>query len=131
LASQPCKRARAPQRRHRYRCRVEATLCADLCCGAYMLHGGSQMSEELEGTVNKLGGRAQSAVGDALGDAKTSTEGRIREAAGKIQENYGAAAETVRGFTEELTERIHETPLLAVLAAAGVGYLLGRLTARD
>ncbi len=89
------------------------------------------MSEELEGTVNKLGGRAQSAVGDALGDAKTSTEGRIREAAGKIQENYGAAAETVRGFTEELTERIHETPLLAVLAAAGVGYLLGRLTARD
>jgi uncharacterized protein YjbJ (UPF0337 family) len=89
------------------------------------------MSDEIEGAVNKLAGKAQGAVGDALGDTKTSVDGRIREAAGKIQENYGAAAEQVRGFTEELTERIHETPLLAVLAAAGLGYLLGRITSRD
>jgi uncharacterized protein YjbJ (UPF0337 family) len=89
------------------------------------------MSDEVEGTVNKFAGKAQGAAGDLLGDTKTSVEGRIREASGKIQENYGAAAEQVRGFTEELTERIHETPLLAVLAAAGLGYLLGRLTARD
>lgn len=89
------------------------------------------MSDEIHGTVNKVAGKVQGAAGDFLGDAKTSTEGRIREAAGMIQENYGAAAESVRGFTEELTERIHETPLLAVLAAAGIGYLLGRVTARD
>jgi uncharacterized protein YjbJ (UPF0337 family) len=89
------------------------------------------MSDEVEGTVNKFAGQAQSAAGDLLGDTKTSVDGRLREAAGKIQENYGAAAEQVRGFTEELTERIHETPLLAVLAAAGLGYLLGRITARD
>lgn len=89
------------------------------------------MSDEIDGTVNKYAGKAQGAAGDVLGDTKTSTEGRIREAAGKLQENYGAAAEQVRGFTEELTERIHETPLIAVLAAAGIGYLLGRITARD
>ncbi len=89
------------------------------------------MNDEIEGAVNKLAGKAQGAAGDVLGDTKTSVDGRIREAAGKIQENYGAAAEQVRGFTEELTERIHETPLLAVLAAAGLGYLLGRITSRD
>ncbi len=89
------------------------------------------MSDEIDGTVNKVAGKVQGAAGDILGDAKTSIDGRLREAAGKIQENYGAAAEQVRGFTEELTERIHETPLLAVLAAAGLGYLLGRITARD
>ncbi len=89
------------------------------------------MSDEIEGTANKVAGKVQGTAGDYLGDAKTSIDGRIREAAGKIQENYGAAAEQVRGFTEELTERIHETPLLAVLAAAGLGYLLGRITARD
>jgi uncharacterized protein YjbJ (UPF0337 family) len=89
------------------------------------------MSDEIQGAVNKAAGKVQSAAGDVLGDTKTSVDGRIREAAGKLQENYGAAAEQVRGFTEELTERIHETPLLAVLAAAGLGYLLGRITARD
>ncbi len=89
------------------------------------------MSDEFDGTVNKVAGKVQGAAGDVLGDTKTSIDGRLREAAGKIQENYGAAAEQVRGFSEELTERIHETPLLAVLAAAGLGYLLGRITARD
>jgi uncharacterized protein YjbJ (UPF0337 family) len=89
------------------------------------------MSDELEGTVNKFAGKAQAAAGEALGDSKIEAEGRMREAAGTIKENYEAAANQVRGFTEELTERIHETPLLAVLAAAGVGYLLGRLTTRD
>ncbi len=89
------------------------------------------MSDEFDGAVNKVAGKVQGAAGDMLGDTKTSIDGRLREAAGKIQENYGAAAEQVRGFTEELTERIHETPLLAILAAAGLGYLLGRITARD
>ena len=89
------------------------------------------MSDELEGAANKFAGKVQGAAGDVLCDAKTSVDGRLREAAGKIQENYGAAAEQVRGFTEELTERIHETPLLAVLAAAGIGYLLGRVMSRD
>jgi uncharacterized protein YjbJ (UPF0337 family) len=89
------------------------------------------MSDELEGTVNKYAGKAQAAAGEILGDTKTEADGRLRQAAGAIKENYGAAAEQVRGFTEELTERIHETPLLAVLAAAGIGYLLGRVTARD
>jgi uncharacterized protein YjbJ (UPF0337 family) len=83
-----------------------------------------------EGTAREFVGKAQSAAGDLLGDSKTQAEGRIRQATGQAQEAYGAAADQLRGLTEELTDRIHETPLLAVLGAVGIGYLIGRLTAR-
>lgn len=86
--------------------------------------------DSIEGTVREFAGKAQGAAGDVLGDSKTQAEGRIREAAGQAQQAYGAATEQLRGLTEELTDRIHETPLLAVLGAVGIGYLIGRLTAR-
>lgn len=89
------------------------------------------MSDQFEGTVNKVAGKAQSAAGDLLGDSKTEAQGKLRQAAGVIQDNYGAAADQLRGFSEELTERIHESPLLAVAAAAGIGFLLGRVLGRD
>jgi uncharacterized protein YjbJ (UPF0337 family) len=86
--------------------------------------------DRAEGTVREFAGKAQGAAGDILGDSKTSAEGRIREAAGQAQQAYGQAADQLRGLTEELTDRIHETPLLAVLGAVGLGYLIGRLSAR-
>jgi uncharacterized protein YjbJ (UPF0337 family) len=84
----------------------------------------------VDGTAREFVGKAQSAAGDLLGDSKTQAEGRIRQATGQAQEAYGAAADQLRGLTEELTDRIHETPLLAVLGALGIGYLIGRLTSR-
>jgi len=86
--------------------------------------------DRAEGTVREFAGKAQAAAGDVLGDSKTSAEGRVRQAAGQAQEVYGQAADQLRGLTEELTDRIHETPLLAVLGAVGIGYLIGRLTAK-
>jgi uncharacterized protein YjbJ (UPF0337 family) len=86
--------------------------------------------DRVEGTVREFAGKAQSTAGDVLGDSKTSAEGRVRQAAGQAQEAYGAAADQLRGLTEELTDRIHETPLLAVLGAVGIGYLIGRLTTK-
>jgi uncharacterized protein YjbJ (UPF0337 family) len=86
--------------------------------------------DRIEGTVKEFAGRAQGAAGDLIGDTKTSAEGRLRQASGQAQEAYGAAADQIRGLSEELTDRIHETPLLAVLGAIGLGYLIGRLTAR-
>ncbi len=84
----------------------------------------------VDGTAREFVGKAQSAAGDLLGDSKTQAEGRIRQATGQAQEAYGAAADQIRGLSEELTDRIHETPLLAVLGAVGLGYLIGRLTAK-
>ena len=86
--------------------------------------------DRIEGTAKELGGKVKGAAGDLLGDTKMQADGRIQEAVGKLQDNYGAAADQIRGLTEELTERVHESPLLAVLASIGIGYLLGRLTAR-
>ncbi len=86
--------------------------------------------DRIEGTAREFGGKVQGAAGDILGDTKMSTEGRVHEAVGKLQENYGAAADQIRGLSEELSERVHESPLLAVLVSVGIGYLLGRLTAR-
>ncbi len=86
--------------------------------------------DRIEGTVGKVAGKVQGAAGDFLGDSKMQGEGRIREAAGYVQENYGAAVDQVRGLSEELADRVQESPILAVLGAVGIGYLLGRLTAR-
>ncbi len=86
--------------------------------------------DRIEGTARELGGKVKGTAGDLLGDTKMQADGKIQEAVGKLQDNYGAAADQIRGLTEELTERVHESPLLAVLASIGVGYLLGRLTSR-
>lgn len=89
------------------------------------------MNEDtVEGTVGKVAGKVQGAAGDMLGDSKMQADGTIRQAAGYVQENYGAAVDQVRGLSEELAERVQESPLLAVLGAVGIGYLLGRITAR-
>jgi uncharacterized protein YjbJ (UPF0337 family) len=91
----------------------------------------THMNEDrVDGTMKEFAGKAQSTAGDLLGDSKTSAEGRIRQATGQAQEAYGAAADQIRGLSEELTDRIHETPLLAVLGALGLGYLIGRLTSK-
>jgi uncharacterized protein YjbJ (UPF0337 family) len=77
----------------------------------------------VEGTVREFAGKAQGAAGDMLGDSKTSAQGRVNEAAGQ-------ATDQLRGLADELTDRIHETPLLAVLGAVGLGYLIGKITSR-
>jgi len=87
-------------------------------------------SDRAEGTIREFAGKAQSTVGDVVGDTDSQVDGRIKQAAGQAQQAYGAATEQLRGLSEELTDRIHETPLLAVLGAVGLGYLIGRLTAR-
>jgi uncharacterized protein YjbJ (UPF0337 family) len=86
--------------------------------------------DKLEGTFREAKGRVQGAAGDLLGDSKNQAEGKLNEVAGKLQQNYGEAADQLRGLAGELTDRIHETPLLATLAALGLGYVIGRLTAR-
>jgi uncharacterized protein YjbJ (UPF0337 family) len=84
----------------------------------------------VEGTVREFAGKAQSAAGDILGDSKHSAEGRVREAAGQAQKAYGAASDQIRNLTDEVGDRINEAPILAVLGALGVGFLLGKLSSR-
>ena len=50
----------------------------------------------------------------------------VAEVAGRAEEAVYGAAGAVRGQAEALSDRVRDQPLLAVLIAAGIGYLLGR-----
>ena len=72
---------------------------------------------EFGGGARNAAGRVQEAVGEAAGDIKTRAEGLYNQAAGEAQQQI------VR-----LGDVIKEQPIVSVLIALGIGYLLGRLT---
>ena len=72
---------------------------------------------EFGGAARNAAGRAQEAVGEAAGDARRRAEGLYNQAAGEAQQQI------VR-----LGDVIKEQPIVSVLIALGIGYLLGRLT---
>lgn len=110
-------------------------------------------TDRIVGAAKDLGGRAQGAVGDAVGSDRDSLEGRYREAEGKAQRLYGQAKETVRDVADDLGDyasdaydrvsrhggtylrdgrervqsQVGENPFLALLIAGAVGYGLALL----
>ncbi|MGA8197042.1 MAG: hypothetical protein WB902_27190 [Acetobacteraceae bacterium] len=52
----------------------------------------------------------------------------VTEAAGRAEAAMYGAAGKVRDQAEVVSGRVREQPLLAILIAAGVGYVLGRVT---
>ena len=76
------------------------------------------MSDKVQGMARDMAGRAQQALGDTFGDAKTQAQGLYNQASGQAQEQMGRLAEVIR-----------DQPLIAAAIALGVGYILGRLTA--
>lgn len=85
---------------------------------------------QVDGTVQDVAGKVQNAAGGLMGDSKTQAEGKAREIGGKLQQNYGAAADQVKDYASTLSDRIQEQPLIAVGIAAAVGYLLGTIGKR-
>jgi len=83
--------------------------------------------DRLQGAARTVGGRIEEKAGEYLGDAKTQMQGRIDEAAGKLQNSYGAMVEDIEEFTERLRDRVTDQPLVSILLAAAVGYLIGRV----
>ena len=77
---------------------------------------------QVEGTVNKVAGRIQDAAGALTGDADQQAKGKARAAAGDVQAKAGDIIERAREWASD-------RPLNKVLIAAGVAFLLGRLTA--
>jgi uncharacterized protein YjbJ (UPF0337 family) len=76
-----------------------------------------------EGTLRNIGGKVEDAVGGLTGDSSTRLRGKANEAAGAAQDMYGQAADGVRDFATE-------QPMMALLAAAGLGLMLGIVIAR-
>jgi uncharacterized protein YjbJ (UPF0337 family) len=82
------------------------------------------MSEaRVEGTMRDFVGKVQDAAGGLTGDTATQVRGKINQAKGQAQQVYGDTVDEVRGFASE-------QPLTAVLAAIGIGAILGFFVAR-
>ncbi len=79
--------------------------------------------DQAEGTIRDMAGKAQEAAGRMMGDSATEMRGQARQFAGQAQSAFGDAVETVRDLT-------NDQPLIALLVAAGVGFLAGMLMAR-
>ncbi|WPB58358.1 CsbD family protein [Xylophilus sp. GOD-11R] len=76
------------------------------------------MLDQAEGTVQKLAGRVQDAVGAVTGDTSTQAEGKARQAAGEAQKTYGEVVDQIR-------ETAVTNPLVSVAVLVGLGFVLG------
>lgn len=61
-------------------------------------------NDTLEGATQKYAGKAQGAIGDAVGDSKTQAEGAAREAGGAVQEAVGDAKDAAASAADNMSE---------------------------
>ncbi len=85
----------------------------------------------LEGNVRNVGGKAQEGFGHVTGDTKSKAEGIVNQATGAAQNLYGQAADVVRQNASPLEawlrNKVETQPYTTVIAALGIGWLLGRM----
>jgi len=98
-------------------------------------------TDRITGKAKETFGKAEAAIGDVAGDSETQASGRVREAAGTAQNIYGQAKDTFGDTFADATEsaehalhslerEVKARPLIALLIAALVGYVLAQLTTR-
>ena len=84
----------------------------------------------VEGNIRNAGGKFQEGVGRATADTKSKVEGAMNQAAGTAQDLYGQAADLVRQNAPPLEawlrNKIETQPHTTVIAALGIGWLIGR-----
>ena len=82
----------------------------------------------IKGAARNVGGKVQDTVGGLTGDTETQARGKANEALGTAQNTMGSANDTAGDWRESLAQTAKERPLLALLAAVSVGYVLRLLT---
>jgi uncharacterized protein YjbJ (UPF0337 family) len=83
--------------------------------------------DQLAGGARELGGKVKDAVGGFTGDAKTQVEGKFDQAAGRVQRKYGAAVDAASDGIETLSDQVRQQPMVALLVAAAIGWVIGRV----
>jgi uncharacterized protein YjbJ (UPF0337 family) len=83
--------------------------------------------DQLAGGAREFGGKVKDAVGGLTGDAKTQAQGKLDQMTGKIQRNYGAAVDAASGGIESLSDQVRQQPMIALLVAAAIGWVIGRI----
>jgi uncharacterized protein YjbJ (UPF0337 family) len=81
------------------------------------------IENQIKGALQEVGGKIEDALGGAAGDAGLRAKGKVRQAAGRVQQSYGEALETLR-------ETAVNNPISVLTAVAGVSFLLGVVWAR-
>jgi ElaB/YqjD/DUF883 family membrane-anchored ribosome-binding protein len=84
----------------------------------------------IAGVANGAAGRVEDAYGALKGDYKTQFEGKLRQAKGAAQDAYGKVSERMTKHQGELDDFVRTRPWEAVIAAAGIGLLIGLLKRR-
>ncbi len=86
--------------------------------------------DRIKGAATNVGGKLKDAAGGLLGDSKTQAEGKADQVSGELQNAYGSAKDAVREGADTLGTQVDslmkERPMLALLGAVGVGYVLAR-----
>jgi uncharacterized protein YjbJ (UPF0337 family) len=112
----------------------------------------SMDKDRIAGAAKDFAGKAEGAVGNMTGDARTQAEGRAREAAGTVQNLYGQAkdavsdatdtavnyakdaydnrGDTIRGGQKAMAQTVQDNPLGALLIAGGIGFALALMMTR-
>ncbi len=90
--------------------------------------------DRIKGAATNVGGKVKDAAGGLLGDSKTQAEGKADQVSGELQNAYGSAKDAVREGADTLGTQVDslmkERPMVALLGAVGVGYVLARLMHR-
>ena len=98
-------------------------------------------SDRVTGTAKETLGKAQAAAGEMFGDSEMEARGRARQAGGAAQDIYGQAKDVVgdrladvsdsaENALNALEREVKARPLVALLVAALVGFVLAQLTLR-
>ena len=96
-------------------------------------------SDRITGTAKQTFGKAEAAVGDVFGDTETQASGRARQATGAAEDLYGQAKDTLGDTFSDATQsaekalhslksEVEARPLIALLIAALVGFVIAQLT---
>ena len=78
------------------------------------------LSDDAKEQIRQLRDQVQSLMADRVTPALSDAAGRAQDAATQARDYASDKADLLSG-------RVRDQPLIAVLVAAGVGYLLGRI----
>jgi uncharacterized protein YjbJ (UPF0337 family) len=87
-------------------------------------------SDEIKGRAKGMAGKVQEEVGDVIGDRSTALEGAARQLEGRAQETYGQAREKLQDASQQVIRQVEQQPVVAVMVAGVVGFVLGLFAAR-
>ena len=97
----------------------------------------SSTTDRVSSYTDKAGDKANAALGTAeeqIARLRSQVESLMKDrvtpaiaaAADRAESALHSATDTVRSSTEAVSGRVQQQPLVSVLIAAGIGYLLGR-----